>query len=64
VDEGTTQLLWGHPTQPTKPYFLVYDSKANILADVMWESPAIEQYDEGFSEDSRWVDIDNLKKAR
>jgi hypothetical protein len=30
----------------------------------MWESPAVEQYDEGISEDSRRVDIDGLKEAR
>jgi hypothetical protein len=33
--------LWGLRTQPTKPtgqspYFLVYDSKAILPADVMW----------------------------
>jgi hypothetical protein len=30
----------------------------------MWESPAVEQYDEGVSEDSRRVDIDGLEEAR
>jgi hypothetical protein len=30
----------------------------------MWESPVVEQYDEGISEDSRRVDIDGLKEAR
>jgi hypothetical protein len=30
----------------------------------MWESPTVEQYDEAISEDSRRVDIDNLKEAR
>jgi hypothetical protein len=50
--------LWGLHTQPTKPtgkspYFLVYGSEAILPADVMWDSPAVEQYDEGFSEDSR-----------
>jgi hypothetical protein len=60
--------LWGLRTQPTKPtgqspYFLVYSSKAVLPADVMWESSAIEQYDEGISEDSRRVDIDGLEEA-
>jgi hypothetical protein len=41
--------LWGLRTQPTKPtgqspYFLVYRSEAILPADIMWESPAIEQY--------------------
>jgi hypothetical protein len=61
--------LWGLRTQPTKPtgqspYFLVYGSEAILPADVMWESPAVEQYDEGISEDSRRVDIDGLEEAR
>jgi hypothetical protein len=30
----------------------------------MRESPAVEQYDEGISEDSRRVDIDGLEEAR
>jgi hypothetical protein len=60
--------LWGLRTQPTKPigespYFLVYGSEAILPADVMWESPTVEQYDEGISEDSRQVDIDGLEEA-
>jgi hypothetical protein len=30
----------------------------------VWESPAVEQYDEGIFEDSRRVDIDRLEEAR
>jgi hypothetical protein len=61
--------LWGLRTQPSKPtgqspYFLVYGSKAILPADVMWDSPAVVQYDEGISEDSRRVDIDGLEEAR
>jgi transposase InsO family protein len=61
--------LWGLCTQPSKPtgqspYFLVYGSEAIQPADVMWDSPAVEQYDEGISEDSRRVDIDGLEEAR
>jgi hypothetical protein len=61
--------LWGLRTQPSKPtgqspYFLVYGSEAILPANVMWDSPAVEQYDEGISEDSRRVDIDGLKEAR
>jgi hypothetical protein len=61
--------LWGLCTQPTKPtgqspYFLVYGSEAILPVDVMWESPAVEQYDEGISEDNRRVDIDGLEEAR
>jgi hypothetical protein len=61
--------LWGLRTQPSKPtgqspYFPVYGSEAILPADVMWDSPAVEQYDEGISEDSRRVDIDGLEEAR
>jgi hypothetical protein len=61
--------LWGLRTQPTKPtgqspYFLVYGSEAILPTDVMWESPAVEQYDEGISEDNRRVDIDGLEEVR
>jgi hypothetical protein len=59
----------GLRTQPSKPtgqspYFLVYGSEAILPADVMWDSPAVEHYDEGVSEDSRQVDIDGLEEAR
>jgi hypothetical protein len=61
--------LWGLRTQPSKPtgqspYFLVYGSEAILPADVMWDSPIVEQYDEGISEESRRVDIDRLEEAR
>jgi hypothetical protein len=61
--------LWGLRTQPSKPtgqspYFLVYGSEAILPADVIWNSPAVEHYDEGISEDSRRVDIDSLEEAR
>jgi transposase InsO family protein len=61
--------LLGLRTQPSKPtgqspYFLVYGSKAILPADVMWDSPAVEQYDEGISKDSRRVDIDGLEEDR
>jgi hypothetical protein len=49
--------LWGLRTQPSKPtgqssYFLVYGSEAILPADVIWNSPAVEHYDKGVSEDS------------
>jgi hypothetical protein len=61
--------LWGLRTQPSKPtgqspYFLVYGSEAILPVDVIWNSPAVEHYDEGVSEYSRRVDIDSLEEAR
>jgi hypothetical protein len=54
------------PSKPTgqSPYFLIYGSEAILPADVIWNSPAVEHYDEGVSEDSRRVDIDGLEEAR
>jgi hypothetical protein len=54
------------PSKPTgqSPYFLVYGSEAILPADVMWDSPVVEQYDEGIYEDSRRVDIEGLEEAR
>jgi hypothetical protein len=62
-------VLWGLCTQPAKPtgqspYFLVYNSEAILPANVMWDSSAVEQYDEGISKYSRRVDIDGLEEAR
>jgi hypothetical protein len=45
------------------PYFLVYGSEAILPADVMWDSPTVQQYNEGITEDSRRVDIDGLEEA-
>jgi hypothetical protein len=58
-----TKLFWAVLSQQS-PYFLVYGSEAILPADVMWDSPAVEQYDEGISEDSRRVDINGLEEAR
>jgi hypothetical protein len=57
--------LWGLRTQPTKPTGQsIYGSEAILPADVMWESPGVEQYDEGISEGKRRMDIDGLEEAR
>jgi hypothetical protein len=66
--EELPNALWRLRTQPTKPigqlpYFMVYGLEALLPAYVMWESSAVEQYDEGISKDSRWVDIDTLEEA-
>ena len=50
--------IWGLRTQPTKPtrqspYFLVYSSEAILPVDVMWQSPAVEQYEEDAADETR-----------
>lgn len=62
-------VLWGLRTQPCKPtrqstYFLVYRSEAILHADVMWRSPAVEQYEEGVAEETRRLDLDRLEEIR
>jgi hypothetical protein len=52
------------PSQWGNPYFLVYGSEAILPPDVIWDSPVVEHYNEGVSEDSRRVDIDGLEEAR
>jgi hypothetical protein len=59
----TPPPLWFAVSVLQSPYFLVYGSEAILPVDVMWDSPAVEQYDEGISEDSRRVDIDGLEEA-
>jgi hypothetical protein len=58
VDQGTTQCTLGasyltYQADRVVPYFLVNGSEAILPADVMWESPTVEQYNEGISEDRR-----------
>ena len=62
-------VLWGLRTQPCKstghtPYFLTYGSEAILPADVMWQSPAVEQYEEGIAEEIRQLDLDSLEETR
>jgi hypothetical protein len=53
-----------HQADGTVTLFPGLQLRSYLPADVMWESPAVEQYDEGISEDSRRVDIDGLEEAR
>ena len=62
-------VVWGLRTQPCKPtgqtpYFLVYGSEAILPADIMWNSPTVEHYDEEAAEEVRRLDIDSLEEAR
>jgi hypothetical protein len=51
IDE-ISSVNWGLCTQPSKatgltPFFLVYGSEAILPADVMWQSPRLEMFEEG-----------------
>jgi transposase InsO family protein len=50
--EELSKVVWGLHTQVSGAtgysyFFLVYGSKAVLLADLIWTSPKIEQYEEG-----------------
>jgi hypothetical protein len=69
VDQGTTQRTLGATDSALEangaiPLLPVYGSEAILPADVIWNSPVVEHYDEGVSKDSRRVDIDSLEEAR
>jgi transposase InsO family protein len=51
-------VIWGLRTQLSKaigqtPFFLVYDSEAILLADIIWKSPRVEMYSEGEVDEAR-----------
>jgi hypothetical protein len=51
-------VICGLRTQPSKatgqiPFFLVYGSKAILLADLMWKFPRVEMYNEGEADKAR-----------
>jgi hypothetical protein len=69
VDQGTTQRTLGDTYsafQANRAVHLLPGLRLRTIlpADVIWNSPAVEHYDEGVSEDSRRVDIDRLEEAR
>jgi hypothetical protein len=69
VDQGTTQCTLGatHSTLQANgaiPLLPGLRLRSNPPSDVIWDSPTVEHYDEGISEDSRRVDIDGLEEAR
>jgi hypothetical protein len=37
--------------------FLIYDSEAILPVDLIWNSPRVEQYDEGEAEETRRLEI-------
>jgi hypothetical protein len=53
-----SSVVWGFRAQPSKatgqsPFFLVYRSEAILSADVIWQSPRLEMYEEGMADDAR-----------
>jgi hypothetical protein len=56
-------VVWWLRTQPSKStgqstFFLVYGSEAILPANVMWQSPRLEMYEEGEANDARHLVLD------
>jgi hypothetical protein len=59
----------GLSTQPSKatgqsPFFLIYGFEAILSADVMWQSPRLEMYEEGEADDARHLELDSAEEVR
>ena len=60
-------MVWELRTQPNRnidvsPYFMVFGSKAVLLADVAFRAPRVENYNEDNSDQARLVEVDNLEE--
>ena len=62
-------MVWGLHTQQSRatgysPFFLVYGLEAILPVDLIWNSPRVEQYNEGEADETRWLEIDNAKEVK
>jgi hypothetical protein len=62
-------VIWGLRTQVNpatgfSPFFLIYRSEAVLPTDVAFVAPRIQFYEEGEAEQTRRIDLDNLKEQR
>ncbi|XP_066392096.1 uncharacterized protein [Miscanthus floridulus] len=46
------------------PFFLVYGSEAILAADLIWNSPRFEQYDEDEADNTRRLEIDSAEEVK
>ena len=58
--------LWTQTSRNTSvsPYFMVFGSKAVLLADVAFQAPMVEHYDEENSDQAWHGDINHLEEER
>ena len=62
-------VVWGLRTQPScntgvSPYFMVYGAEAVLPADVAFQSPRIENYDEECSFEARELEVNCAEEQR
>ena len=62
-------MVWGLRTQQSRaigysPFFLVYSSEAILSVDLIWNSPRVEQYNEGEIDETRWLEINSAKEIK
>jgi hypothetical protein len=64
-----SSVVWGLRTQSTKatgqsPFFPVYGPEAILPADVMWQSPRLEMFEKGETDDARHLKLDSAEEVR
>ena len=62
-------VVWGLRTQQSRaigysPFFLVCGSEAILLVDLIWNSPRVEQYNEGKADETRRLEIDSAEEIK
>jgi hypothetical protein len=62
-------VVWGLRIQPSRNtgvslYFMVFGSKAVLLADVTFRAPRVENYNEENSDQARLSELDSLEEER
>lgn len=62
-------IIRGLSTQPCKaigqsPFFLIYGSEAILPANVMWQFPRLEMYQEGEADEARQLELDSTEEGR
>lgn len=62
-------VVWGLRTEASRstsvsPYYLVYGSEAVLPADMAFQAPRVENYDEDVSDRARETELDSAEEER